>query len=117
MICSKDILKLFCRPWLQVECELDRIEIDLLERTKIAAVVDVPVLRIEVAFYLDPGADVSRIFNFNLERADFIPAGNVAVAAESVVFRLEVNQLRLDHEIGDVAEIKLHVLIDGDILE
>src|SRR4030042_401437 len=87
----QDVFELLSRSRLQIKRELNRIHVDLLERTEVAAVVDIPVLHVKVAFYLDLDANVTSIPDFYRERVNFIPAGNVAATVEYIVFRLKIH--------------------------
>jgi len=61
MVCRQDVLKFLLRPRLELERELHRIQILFLELAYFAAFLEVPVLRREVALYLNLDAAVKSI--------------------------------------------------------
>ena len=117
VVCSQDISEFLCRSRLQVKREFNRVQVNLLECTEVAAVIDIPILCVKIAFDLDLNVNIAGIPDFYLECANLVPAGDVVATVKSVVFRFEIHQLRLDNKIGYRPEIQLHVLIDWDVLE
>jgi hypothetical protein len=97
--------------------KLYRIEIHLLEAAGVARSCEVPVLGIEIALNIELCGNPARVFHFDAEHANLVPAGDVAPSVEPVVFGLEIHQPGLDDDIRYGPEVKLDVFIHRDILE
>ncbi|MBA7473754.1 hypothetical protein ES707_09098 [subsurface metagenome] len=76
-----------------------------------------PVRSAEAAsdFYLN--RQRSRVCNFNLPGAYFVPAGNIAPVVEDVIFRLEIHQLRFNLNQPCRPEIQLNFFIHRNVLD
>ena len=74
-----------------------------------------PVCSIKTACNLNLYRQFTSIGNLDFPGAYFVPAGNVATPVESIVFRLEIHQLRLNVDQSCRAKIQLNLFIHRNI--
>ena len=99
VVCPEGIFEFPGRARFERQRKFYRIEIHLLKAAGVACSCKVPVLGIEIPSNLDLRGNLARVSGLDAERANLIPARDIAPVVERVVFGLEVHQLRLDDDI------------------